>query len=95
MADDSVSDGTVSSGGSAGPKKRYKRKLSNFLLDRSFQLKYAGFLFGVAAVLSAGLGYLLWTTNTARSWHGPWSAYRGVSQVCATLCHPSPPVKRC
>ena len=41
----------------------HRRKLRNFLLDRSFQLKYAGYLFGVAAILSAALGYLLWTTS--------------------------------
>jgi len=41
----------------------HRRKLRNFLLDRSFQLKYAGYLFGVAALLSAVLGYLLWSTS--------------------------------
>jgi len=51
--------------GQAGAPKGHQRKLRNYLLDRSFQLKYAGFLFGVAAMLSAGLGYLLWTTNSA------------------------------
>ena len=33
---------------------RYKRRLRNYLLDKSFQLKYAGFIFGVAAVGPAG-----------------------------------------
>jgi nitrogen fixation/metabolism regulation signal transduction histidine kinase len=49
----------------AGGPVRHKRKLRNYLLDRSFQLKYAGYLFGVAALLSAVLGFLLW--NTSRS----------------------------
>jgi nitrogen fixation/metabolism regulation signal transduction histidine kinase len=44
-------------------KVRHRRQLRNYLLDRSFQLKYAGYLFGVAAILSAVLGYLLWSTS--------------------------------
>lgn len=44
---------------------QHRRKLRNYLLDRRFQLKYAGYLFGVAAVLSAVLGYLLFTTSRA------------------------------
>ncbi len=43
---------------------RYKRRLRNYLLDKSFQLKYAGFIFGVAAVLSVVMGALLWQTST-------------------------------
>jgi nitrogen fixation/metabolism regulation signal transduction histidine kinase len=43
--------------------KHPQRKLRNFLLDKSFQLKYAGFLFGVTAVLSLVLGALLWRTS--------------------------------
>ena len=41
-------------------KPRHKRRMRNYLLDRSFQLKYAGLLFAVAAVLSTALGFLLW-----------------------------------
>ena len=44
-------------------RPRYKRRLRNYLLDKSFQLKYAGFIFGVAAVLSAVMGALLWRTS--------------------------------
>jgi len=46
-----------------GDRPRHKRQLRNYLLDKSFQLKYAGFIFGVAAVLSAALGALLWQTS--------------------------------
>jgi HAMP domain-containing protein len=49
--------------GAAKGGKPYKRKLRNYLLDPSFQLKYAGFIFGVAAALSLLLGTLLWFTS--------------------------------
>jgi nitrogen fixation/metabolism regulation signal transduction histidine kinase len=45
------------------PTGRERRKLRNLLLDRRFQLKYTGFLTGVAAVLSITLGFLLWRTE--------------------------------
>jgi nitrogen fixation/metabolism regulation signal transduction histidine kinase len=44
-------------------KPKYKRKLRNYLLDKRFQLKYAGLLSGVAALLSITLGLLLWNTS--------------------------------
>ncbi|MEZ4301389.1 MAG: methyl-accepting chemotaxis protein [Polyangiaceae bacterium] len=43
-----------------GPHKRSAR---NYLLDRHFQLKYAGFLVAIAVTLSAGLGALLWRSS--------------------------------
>jgi nitrogen fixation/metabolism regulation signal transduction histidine kinase len=46
-----------------GPRPKYKRHFRNYLLDRGYQLKYAGYLAGVAAVLSIGLGLLLWQTS--------------------------------
>ncbi len=42
---------------------RHNRSAKNYLLDRRFQLKYAGFLVAIASVLSAGLGALLWRTS--------------------------------
>lgn len=42
-----------------------QRKLRNFLLDRGFQLKYAGYLVAIALVLSASLGAVLWRTSEA------------------------------
>ena len=44
-------------------RPRHKRHFRNYLLDRGYQLKYAGYLAGVAAVLSLGLGLLLWQTS--------------------------------
>jgi len=45
-----------------GPGKRH-RSAKNYLIDRRFQLKYAGFLVVIALVLSVGLGALLWRTS--------------------------------
>lgn len=41
----------------------HKRKLKNFLLDPSFQLKYAGFISVVVALISVALGVILWDTS--------------------------------
>jgi nitrogen fixation/metabolism regulation signal transduction histidine kinase len=38
--------------------------MKNYLLDRHFQLKYAGFLVGIALALSIALGLILWNTNS-------------------------------
>lgn len=46
---------------------RHHRSVKNYLIDRRFQLKYAGLLFGVAALLSLALGLLLWNTSLALS----------------------------
>ncbi len=45
------------------PSHRGQRRLRNFLLDRHFQLKYSGYLVGVAVFLSATLGFFLWQTS--------------------------------
>jgi hypothetical protein len=42
---------------------KQNRSAKNYLLDRRFQLKYAGFLVAIAFVLSAGLCALLWSTS--------------------------------
>jgi len=49
--------------GATGGKPKHQRKLRNFLLDAHFQLKYAGFLAIITAVLSIVLGFLLWQTS--------------------------------
>ncbi len=46
-----------------GSRPKHQRHLRNLLLDRRFQLKYAGFLAGITAVLSITLGMLLWSTS--------------------------------
>jgi len=37
--------------------------LKNFLLDRRFQLKYAGYMVAITVVLSVTLGFFLWRTS--------------------------------
>lgn len=44
---------------------RHQRRLRNLLLDRHFQLKYSGFLVGIAVALSVALGVILWRTSGA------------------------------
>jgi methyl-accepting chemotaxis protein len=39
---------------------RSSRRVRNYLLDTGLQLRLASYLLGVAAILSIGLGYLLW-----------------------------------
>ena len=41
---------------------RHRRQIRNYLLDRRFQLKYAGYFVAIALVLSGALGGILWTT---------------------------------
>jgi hypothetical protein len=43
----------------------YKRSVRNYLLDSRFQLKYAGFLMGVAISISAVMGGVLYGTTQA------------------------------
>jgi methyl-accepting chemotaxis protein len=74
----------------AAPK--HQRSLRNYLLDRHFQLRYAGFLAGTALCLSTVLGVLLWRTSSEVIVQGQKTVERGqlvlvesrrVSQVVA------------
>ncbi len=47
-----------------GSNGRGQRRVRNFLLDKQFQLKYAGYLAGIALVVSSLLGAGLWLTST-------------------------------
>jgi nitrogen fixation/metabolism regulation signal transduction histidine kinase len=47
----------------AGPNPRHKRYFKNYLLDKHFQLKYAGYMVGIASLLSLVLGFFLWNTS--------------------------------
>jgi nitrogen fixation/metabolism regulation signal transduction histidine kinase len=46
------------------PAGRHQRSAKNYLIDRNFQLKYAGYLAGVALALSLGLGAVLYRTSS-------------------------------
>jgi hypothetical protein len=39
---------------------RHRRKLSNYLLNKSLQLRYVAFVTVMSAVISGALGYLIW-----------------------------------
>lgn len=41
-------------------KRPYRRKLSNYLLDKSLQLRYVAFVTLLSAVISGALGYMIW-----------------------------------
>jgi methyl-accepting chemotaxis protein len=45
---------------SGAPSHRGQRRIKNLLLDRHFQLKYSGYLVGIALFLSGSLGVILW-----------------------------------
>lgn len=53
------------------PSGRKKRRLRNYLLNTSLQLRLASYLLGVGVALSLGLGWML------------WRAYRETSRVIA------------
>lgn len=44
---------------------RHQRRLRNYLLDSHFQLKYTGYLVGIALLFSVSLGLLIWRTSGA------------------------------
>jgi hypothetical protein len=50
---------------SVPPTGRHQRRMKNYLLDPHFQLKYSGYLVGIAVLFSVCLGTLLWRTSEA------------------------------
>ena len=44
---------------------RHQRRLRNYLLDSRFQLKYTGYLVGIALLFSVSLGFVIWRTSAA------------------------------
>jgi nitrogen fixation/metabolism regulation signal transduction histidine kinase len=57
-------DVTMTTSVTASPETlRHKRSVKNYLIDSRFQLKYTGFIVGVAIVISAILGTFLWRTS--------------------------------
>lgn len=53
---------TTAPAAAASPPK-FKRSMRNYLLDSRFQLKYTGYLVGVAAAMSVALGGLLYVQS--------------------------------
>ncbi len=88
---------------SAAPQAAHQRSVRNYLLDRNFQLKYAGFLAGTALLISAALGVVLWQASSEVIAQGQKTVERGqlvvvesrrVSQVVSmniARCYPDDP----
>lgn len=45
--------------------RKHQRRVRNLLLEKGFQLKYAGYLVLIALLLSSALGMILWRTSRA------------------------------
>ncbi|APR78099.1 HAMP domain protein [Minicystis rosea] len=84
-----MSDATKAANGAVPP---YRRSARNYLIDRSFQLRYASFLAGTALLFSIALGTLLFRTSSEVIEQGQKTVERGhlviqqsrkVSQVVA------------
>jgi hypothetical protein len=54
--------------GTAPPPPKYKRKLRNYLIDVGLQVRYTGFIIGIAVLLTAVLGYQIFkvTQDTSK-----------------------------
>jgi len=67
-----LSDPTAATGGtgsvpSGGPRPRYKRKLSNYLLDKKLQLRYVLLVTILSGMIAGALGYLIYQQKRAAS----------------------------
>jgi hypothetical protein len=56
---------TAAPGG--GPRPKYKRKLSNYLLDKKLQLRYVLLVTVLSGVIAGALGYLIYQQKRAAS----------------------------
>lgn len=61
-----MSDPTAATAG-AGPRPKYKRKLSNYLLDKKLQLRYVLLVTILSGVIAGALGYLIYQQKRAAS----------------------------
>ena len=52
---------TTETGGRAEPEGDHKRRIRNYLIDSSIQLRLASYLVAVACAISIGMGWLLWS----------------------------------
>jgi methyl-accepting chemotaxis protein len=63
-----LSDPTAATGVPNGaPRPRYKRKLSNYLLDKKLQLRYVLLVTILSGVIAGALGYLIYMQKRAAS----------------------------
>ena len=54
-------------GNSSAISRPYRRRLSNYLLNKRLQLRYVGIVMILSAVLSGTLGYLIWQQESQAS----------------------------
>ena len=59
--------GDVPKGGGGAPRPVYKRRLSNYLLDKRLQLRYVLLVTILSGVISGSLGYLIYQQRHAAS----------------------------
>lgn len=57
----------VDAGSSSAISRPYRRRLSNYLLNKRLQLRYVGIVTILSAVLSGTLGYLIWQQESEAS----------------------------
>ena len=64
-----MSDPTAATPGlpPAAPRPKYKRRLSNYLLDKKLQLRYVLVVTILSGVIAGALGYLIYQQNRAAS----------------------------
>jgi nitrogen fixation/metabolism regulation signal transduction histidine kinase len=55
----------------------YRRSARNYLIDRNFQLKYAGFLAGTTLLVSVALGFLIFRESSEAITQGQRTVERG------------------
>ncbi len=67
MSDPTAATGGTGSVPSGAPRPRYKRKLSNYLLDKKLQLRYVLFVTILSGVIAGALGYLIYQQKRAAS----------------------------
>lgn len=58
---------TTAGGAPGGPRPKYKRKLSNYLLDKKLQLRYVLLVTILSGVIAGALGYLIYQQKRAAS----------------------------
>jgi HAMP domain-containing protein len=69
MEDRTMTEATAPAGAGTGDAKTGtpRRRIRNYLIDTSLQLRFASYLVAVACAVSLGLGYLLWNAYAESS----------------------------
>jgi methyl-accepting chemotaxis protein len=62
-----LSDPTAATGAPSSPRPKYKRKLSNYLLDKKLQLRYILVVTILSGMIAGALGFLIYQQRRAAS----------------------------